>query len=133
MTAEATPAVRADVYLRDAHLCASCGRGVALTLQHRRRRGMGGVQGDAAAAARDYPNLLTLCNGCNVALEQDAHFAKSGQRFGWRLLDGEDPGRVAVWFVWAREWRLLLPDGTAVPVFDREPANAAALIESVAA
>lgn len=112
---------RDTVYARDERRCASCGRWDALSLQHRRRKGMGGVKGAAALVADGYANLVTLCIYCNVALEQDATFAATGNRCGWRLLAGEQAGAVAVWIMWAREWRRLLDDGTAVPVVGRDP------------
>lgn len=87
----------------------------ALTLQHRANRGMGGD--DTLDVVE---NLMCLCWGCNVRLEQDASWASLGRTWGWKLTTGEDPAAVAVWFAWAHEWRLLLPGGDTLRVHARD-------------
>jgi hypothetical protein len=57
-------------------------------------------------------NLLTLCVGCNTALEADASFRTSGLHMGWKLNSWDDENRVPVYIQPAREWRLLADDGT---------------------
>lgn len=111
-----TAAERTAVYERDGGRCAACGTTNALTIQHRINRQMG------SSLYRDgFAFWLTLCAGCNGALESDPHFAQSGRDKGWKLVTTEDPEAVAVFVVWAREWRLLDTAGRYVVVFDRGP------------
>jgi hypothetical protein len=102
-----TAKTRSMVYDRDGSRCPSCGFTSPLSIQHRINRGMGGSK------LRDnLANLLTMCIGCNTALEADASFRTSGLHMGWKLNSWDDEARVPVYFQYAREWRLLTDDGT---------------------
>lgn len=105
---------------RDGFRCAAegphCTRFTGLTIQHRANRGMGGSE------LRDgLENLLTLCATCNVLLEQDARWAEIGRERGWKLFSWENPARVAVWFAWAGEWRVLDARGDWASAAGRSP------------
>lgn len=104
------------VYERDSHKCASCGFN-ALSIQHRINRGAGG---DPKGYRNVLSNLMALCVLCNGALEADASFRATGIRQGWKCQSWDDPERVAVYFIWAREWRLLSNDGSFRVVDDSE-------------
>lgn len=113
------PIVR-GVRTRDQFTCAALGPGCTrfteLTTQHRINRGMGGSK-----RLDVFPNLLTLCARCNTRLESDAVFAQLGRERGWKLSSWEDPLRVAVWFAWNCQWRLLDADGDWVLAAGRGP------------
>lgn len=106
-----------EMYDRDSGQCMACGTTRGLTTQHRLNRKMGGRQGDAKVASEAPSNRMTLCFGCNTALERDERFARTARRMGWKLEEHEDPARVAVFHAGFREWRLLDDDGsyTVVP------------------
>ena len=67
-----------------------------------------------------FENLMCLCVFCNVRLEQDEAWASVGRAWGWKLRSDEGPAGVAVWFAWARQWRLLLPTGDYLRVHARD-------------
>lgn len=113
-----------EMRARDNGVCLACTTTQALTKQHRDNRGMGGVKGEAAVAAELPSNLITLCWGCNGAAEADARFARSARVHGWKLVEGEDPTKVAVYHALFREWRLLDNDGSYTIVDDRDPVAA---------
>lgn len=109
-----------DVRARDGFRCAAEGERCTvfreLTTQHRANRGIGGSK-----LRDEYSNLVTLCLSCNVLLEQDAAWAEIGRERGWKLASWENPTRVAVWFAWAGEWRVLDDEGGWVPARGRHP------------
>ncbi len=109
------------MFARDNGACVACGRETALTTQHRHNRGHGGVHGAGEAESERPSNRITLCSFCNGALESDARFAQTGRRNGWKLTEGEDPAKVAVFVTLFREWRLLDDEGTYRIVDGREP------------
>lgn len=111
-----TKKARGTVFERDSHKCAACGFN-ALTIQHRTNRGMGG---DPKGYRNILSNLMALCAPCNGALEADGSFRATGIRNGWKTFDWDDTERVAVYYMWAREWRLLNNDGTYRVVDDSE-------------
>jgi len=90
--------VRDAVLRRSANRCERCGlhlgAAVAYSLQHRRARGMGGT---SAADADSVVNLAALCGtattGCHGWVEQHPAESLAG---GWRVRQGDDPGRVPV-------------------------------------
>lgn len=96
------------VYERDFYRCAVCSSD-SLSIQHRTNRGMGG---DPKGYKNVLSNLMALCGLCNGALEADDSFRASGIRNGWKTFEWDDTERVAVHYIWAREWRLLSNDGT---------------------
>lgn len=98
---------RALVFSRDGERCASCGVHSPLSIQHRKNRQMGG-----STQRNNLSNLLTLCVGCNSALESDATFRTSGLRMGWKLQSWDDDSQIAVFVQWAHEWRLLDDEGS---------------------
>lgn len=100
-----TVKARKTVYERDGFKCCACGSVFELTLQHRKNKGMGGSK-----LLDGVENLLTMCHGCNTALESDARYAETGRRNGWKLTTGE-PFDKPVYFAWAREWRVINPEG----------------------
>jgi len=110
-----------EMYERDNHMCLACGTSRDLTTQHRINRQAGGVHGDAAGVAERASARITLCLGCNRALEADARFARTGRQNGWKLEHHEDPTKVAVYVVAFREWRQLDDDGSYRIVDDRDP------------
>jgi len=97
-----TDALRQSIYDRDGRRCAACGREEGLTIQHRKNRGSGGTDRFNGCAF-----LLTLCGGCNLALENDATFAKTGRRNGWKIGNGDDPAAIEVYYAVERAWFLL--------------------------
>lgn len=107
--------VREAVLARDGDSCCSCGRSGSLELNHRINRGMGGSK------LLDYiANLVTMCSGCNTALEADGSFRESGLRMGWKVQSWDDPHRVPVYFQPFREWRLLNDKATFVVITDEQ-------------
>lgn len=107
--------VRQTVLARDGDRCCSCGWPQQLELNHRINKGMGGSN------LLDYiSNLVTMCHGCNNALEADASFRDSGLRMGWKVQSWDDPHRIPVYFQYAREWRLLNDKGTYVVVDEEQ-------------
>lgn len=106
---------------RDNGACVACGRTVALTTQHRHNRGQGGAGSRGQADSERPSNRCTLCVDCNRALEQDARFAETGRRHGWKLVGDEDPTKVAIYVVMFREWRLLDDEGSYRIVDGRDP------------
>jgi hypothetical protein len=110
-----TPKNRLLIYERDSDRCCSCGSGNMKTLNHRVNRQMGGSKHRDNLA-----NLITMCNGCNGALESDATFRESGILMGWKLQTWDDPLRTAAYFQWAREWRLLDDGGSYEVVEQRD-------------
>ena len=110
-----------EMYARDNGACVACGRTTGLTTQHRHNRGQGGVHGAGEAASERPSNRCTLCFDCNQALERDARFAQTGRRNGWKLTEGEDPAKVAIFVVLFREWRRLDDEGGYRIVDGREP------------
>lgn len=97
------------VYERDSDRCGACGTANSPSIQHRINRGAGG---DPKGYRNVLSNLMILCLPCNGALEADGSFRASGIRSGWKAMSWDDPERVAVFYFWAREWRLLSNDGT---------------------
>jgi hypothetical protein len=130
------------IYGRDSERCCACGRFDSKTINHRVNRQSGGSDN------RDnMGNLATMCNGCNNALESSSFFRQvavsagwlrlidddsemvkhgglsfkmAGIALGWKLQTWEDPLRTAVYFRWAREWRLLDDQGTYEVVEQRD-------------
>lgn len=102
---------------RDSQRCAACGVSNALSTQHRINKGSGG---DPKGYRNILSNLLTLCVLCNGALESDERFRASGISNGWKAMSWDDPLRVAVYYMWAREWRLLDDQGGYRVVDDSE-------------
>ncbi|MDH6277498.1 5-methylcytosine-specific restriction protein A [Aurantimicrobium minutum] len=100
--------VALSVYERDSYRCAACSSD-SLSIQHRTNRGMGG---DPKGYKNVLSNLMALCGLCNGALEVDTKFRDTGIRNGWKTFEWDDTERVAVFYIWAREWRLLSNDGT---------------------
>lgn len=105
------------VFERDSFKCAACGAGSSLSIQHRINRGTGG---DPKGYRNVLSNLMALCSFCNGALEADGSFRATGIRQGWKCQSWDDPERVAVYFIWAREWRLLSNNGSFRVVDDSE-------------
>lgn len=122
-----------QMYERDNGSCLACGRVDRLTTQHRHNRGAGGVHRAGEAESERPSNRITLCFGCNEALERDARFARTGRDMGWKLVEGEDPAAVAVYHVWFREWRLLDDDGSYTVTSGRDPDPDAAAVRAWAA
>lgn len=96
--------VRLNVYDRDEFRCVACGRGQALTVQHRQALGHGGSK-----IPRTELDLVTACAPCN------AGFEAGGQTLallsGWKVPRWvEVPERVPVWFAWRRAWFRLMAD-----------------------
>lgn len=112
--------VRARVYARDGGVCAAARPACSgpVTIQHRKNRSQGG--------GGEYENLLTLCAGCNAALESDAAFARLGRLLGWKVEGWEEPAAVAVFIRSELEWRLLDPVGGFEVVSSRGGRDAAA-------
>lgn len=111
-------AVRRQVYERDGHCCARCGRtgddSGRASLHHRRARGAGG---DKLGVSARMSNLVVLCGsgttGCHGLIEGNR---AESEEDGWIVRRGvTDPANVPV--LWRGEWSLLLDDGTvqAVP------------------
>jgi hypothetical protein len=94
------------VFARDDFRCAACLRqGEEYCIpHHRKNRQMGGSK---KPLLNGFQNVLTLCAFCNDALETDASFAESGRQNGWKLESERLIAVTAVYFWWAREWRLL--------------------------
>lgn len=91
--------VRNLVYERDGGRCVHCGETVAIGLQHRVNKGMGGSRN------LDLPsNLLTFCNVGNARLESDPEFAERGRQLGWKLSRWDDPTQVRYFDVTDAEW-----------------------------
>lgn len=82
--------------------CPHCGAVEAISIHHRKNRGMGGSK------KLDYPaNLMVLCSQLNSLIEADAEWRRKALTFGWKLSPWDDPLFVPVWDrmsgVW---WRL---------------------------
>lgn len=109
-----------ELFERDNRLCLACQSARALTEQHRLNRKQGGRHGAAHAEINLPSNRITLCWGCNHALESNPRSAAWGRRMGWKLTEGEDPREVAVYHSAFREWRQLHDDGTYTVVPGRD-------------
>lgn len=73
-------ALRERIIKRDNHQCWHCPEVEAISLQHRKNRGMGGSK------ILDVPsNLIVLCSAMNSAIESNAAIASRAKDFGWKL------------------------------------------------
>lgn len=85
--------------------CIHCGELEAIAPHHRLNRGMGGSK------QRDNPaNIIVLCSVLNGLLESNSKWAHTARIYGWKLIAGEDPAEVAVYYPVAREWMRLSDD-----------------------
>lgn len=114
---------RAEMFDRDNHECYACGTGRWLTEQHRLNRKMGGRHGAARSDINRPSRRITMCLEHNVKCETDSAFRGQALAMGWKLLEHEDPLKVAVFHVEFREWRLLDDDGSYSLVDGREPVS----------
>jgi hypothetical protein len=73
-------AVRNKVLQRDNNQCWHCGEVEAISIQHRRGRGMGGSK-----LLDRLDNLIVLCSSMNSLIESDADQASYAKDFGWKL------------------------------------------------
>lgn len=100
----------ARLALRDGgRSCWHCGEDVAVGVQHRAVKGMGG-RGDAERPS----NGIILCNALNVAVEQDSEVAAWAEAYGWKVSRWVDPATVPVYDAVRGEWWLLRDDWTRV-------------------
>ncbi len=73
-------ALRERIIKRDNHQCWHCAEVEAISLQHRKNRGMGGSK------LLDVPeNLIVLCSAMNTLIESDSGAAMQAKDFGWKL------------------------------------------------
>jgi hypothetical protein len=87
---------------RDADTCWHCGSDDALTVQHRKNRGMGGSK------LLDVPsNLILLCWWSNTEMEASRIKAEIALRQGWKVSNWADPKEIPVWHHGRQEWVLL--------------------------
>lgn len=102
-------ATRRLIFTRDGHACVCCGiteGQAALTVHHRRNRGMGGnTQVNTVAYG------IVCCWVCNGLQETSAKRAAEARARGWKLCAGQDPTDVPVLYPDGHRYRLL-PDGT---------------------
>lgn len=100
--------VRDLVYGRDGMSCALCGSTYALTLQHRRARGMGGTK---RTSTNSPAALVVLCGsgttGCHGMIESQPDLARSR---GYRVGQYVEPPDVPI--LWHGAWVFLCDDGT---------------------
>ena len=90
---------------RDKDQCWHCGTDEQLTVQHRANRGMGGSK------LRDNPaNLILLCWFVNFEMEASSAKAEIAKRYGWKLLQTDNPSEVPVWHEPTQRWVLLSND-----------------------
>jgi hypothetical protein len=79
--------------------CIHCGEVESVSPHHRLNRGMGGSK------VRNNPaNIIVLCSVLNGLLESDAKFAAKARNLGWKLTNGQDASKVAVWYPKYRAW-----------------------------
>lgn len=84
---------------RDGDQCWHCGTTENLTVQHRANRGMGGSK------KRDNPaNLILLCWFVNFEMEASSKKAEEAKRYGWKLLQTDNPAEVAAFHYPSGEW-----------------------------
>lgn len=101
----------AKIAKRDGAHCPHCGSAVALVVQHRANRGMGGDPG------RDRPsNTILLCWAFNDIIERDAEAAEYARAYGWKLRGTDDPLTVPYLDVLTGWWWLLDDAGGRVRV-----------------
>lgn len=85
--------------------CIHCGETEAVAPHHRKNRGMGGSK------VLDTPeNIIVLCSLINGLLESDAGIARRARDVGWKLVAGDDPAEVAVWYPREQAWYKLDKD-----------------------
>jgi 5-methylcytosine-specific restriction endonuclease McrA len=101
-----TKKMRLAVFERDSFRCTACPRQGEEYCQphHRKNRGAGG---DNTPLSNGFQNLITLCAFCNGSLEGTGEYAESGRLNGWKVRQKSDIVGTAVYYSWAREWRLL--------------------------
>lgn len=78
-------AIREKVIKRDNGACWHCGETEAISIQHRKNRGMGG-----SSKLDRLDNLIVLCSAMNLAIESDADAAELALRNGWKLASWDD-------------------------------------------
>lgn len=102
----------ARLALRDGgRSCWHCWEDVAVGVQHRCTKGMGG-----SPEAERLSNGVILCNALNVAVEQDAQVAAWATAYGWKVSKWDDPAKVPVLDARTGFWWLLDDAGGRVRV-----------------
>jgi len=91
--------------------CWHCWEDVAVGVQHRSAKGMGG-RADAESPA----NGISLCNALNVAVEQDSAVAAWAEAHGWKVGRWTDPATVPVLDAVTGYWWQLHDDGSKTRV-----------------
>ena len=70
--------------------------------QHRAKRGMGGSK------LLDRPsNVIVMCSGLNILIEQNADLAEQAKGYGWKLERWQVPEEVPIYDRATGEWYLL--------------------------
>lgn len=88
---------------RDMHcVCGCMGREDTYVPQHRANRGMGGSK------LLDRPaNVIVMCSGLNILIEQNADLAAQARAYGWKLERWQSPEEVPIYDRATGEWYLL--------------------------
>lgn len=88
---------------RDLHcFCGCLGREETYVPNHRASRGMGGSK------LLDRPsNVMVMCSGLNILIEQNADLAAQAKQFGWKLERWQVPEEVPIFDRATGEWWLL--------------------------
>lgn len=88
---------------RDLHcVCGCMGREDTYVPQHRANRGMGGSK------LLDRPsNVIVMCSGLNILIEQNADLAEQAKGYGWKLERWQVPEEVPIYDRATGEWYLL--------------------------
>lgn len=91
--------------------CWHCHEEVAVGVQHRAAKGMGG-----SLDAERPSNGLILCNIFNGDIEADAAARSLAVAYGWKVSKWDDPATVPAYDALTGFWWLLRDDGTRVRV-----------------
>lgn len=91
--------IRDKVIKRDGY-CLHCGEDEAISINHRKNRGMGGSKN-----LDRLDNLVVVCSWLNERMEGSAYFREYGVEMGWKLLQFQDFSEpvfdacTGVWYV----------------------------------
>lgn len=98
-------------------VCGCMGREDTYVPQHRANRGMGGSK------LLDRPaNVIVMCSGLNILIEQNADLAAQAREFGWKLERWQVPEEVPIFDRATGEWFFLDNEFNRTKKYERKAA-----------